>query len=566
MERGRARDPPRAADVVMSPADARADQGRLNALGREGHSPALSLASLMLINAGATAAFALALVSILTAPLAWSFRHGVVGGPSLAAILALIATLSLRAASDFAQARLTARHASRVKTLVRRRVMATLLGRARGDSAVIGEAVGAAAEEIEALDGYYSLYVPAALEARLGPVAILVAVALASPISAGILLATLVPFAAVMALAGGAAGAAARGQVAALSRLSGTFVDRLRALPVILAFQAEGAETAQVATAAREVSARTLNVLRIAFISSGTIDFFAALAVALVAVYCGFSLLGLLPFKVPESLDFRHAFVALALAPEVYGPLRRLSAAYHEKSLGEAAMARLRPLLEPQAAAASTDLPAESPPPVRLKGLTLKLGDMTLGPLNAVAPAGALTVITGPTGSGKSSLLAAILGASAPQAGGVEIADIGVRGALTGAVATAGQAPVFLPGTILENLLWASPSVTSQDALDMAIRLGLGPALAARALGAATVLDERGSGLSGGERRRLVLARAFLKPARLILLDEPTADLDGEAKAAVVALILSLTGTHTIIAATHDADLAAVAANLVSLA
>jgi ATP-binding cassette subfamily C protein CydD len=520
----------------------------------------------MLINAGATAAFALALVSILTAPLAWSFRHGVVGGPSLAAILALIATLSLRAASDFAQARLTARHASRVKTLVRRRVMATLLGRARGDSAVIGEAVGAAAEEIEALDGYYSLYVPAALEARLGPVAILVAVALASPISAGILLATLVPFAAVMALAGGAAGAAARGQVAALSRLSGTFVDRLRALPVILAFQAEGAETAQVATAAREVSARTLNVLRIAFISSGTIDFFAALAVALVAVYCGFSLLGLLPFKVPESLDFRHAFVALALAPEVYGPLRRLSAAYHEKSLGEAAMARLRPLLEPQAAAASTDLPAESPPPVRLKGLTLKLGDMTLGPLNAVAPAGALTVITGPTGSGKSSLLAAILGASAPQAGGVEIADIGVRGALTGAVATAGQAPVFLPGTILENLLWASPSVTSQDALDMAIRLGLGPALAARALGAATVLDERGSGLSGGERRRLVLARAFLKPARLILLDEPTADLDGEAKAAVVALILSLTGTHTIIAATHDADLAAVAANLVSLA
>jgi ATP-binding cassette subfamily C protein CydD len=520
----------------------------------------------MLINAASAAAFALALVFVLTAPLTWSFRHGLVGGASVLAALALIAALALRAACDFAQARLTARHAARVKTLVRGRVVAGLLDRARGDAAAIGESVGAAAEEIEALDGYYSLYAPAALEARIGPVAILAAVALASPIAAAILFATLVPFAAVMALAGGAAGAAARAQFAALSRLSGTFVDRIRALPVILAFQAEGPETAKVATAARDVSARTLNVLRIAFISSGAIDFFAALAVALVAVYCGFSLLGLLPFKAPETLDFRHAFVALALAPEVYGPLRRLSAAYHEKSLGEAAMARLRPLLEPLALAPSMGLAAPSPPPVRLKGLTLKLGDMTLGPLTAVAPAGALTAITGPTGSGKSSLLAAILGALTPLAGEVEIADTGVVGALTGAVATAGQAPVFLPGTILENLLWAGPGVTSQAALEMADRLGLGPALAARPLGAATVLDERGSGLSGGERRRLALARAFLRPARLILLDEPTSDLDGEAKAAVIALIAGLTGSHTVIAATHDPDLAAAATTVVCLA
>ena len=115
---------------------------------------------------------------------------------------------------------------------------------------------------------------------------------------------------------------------------------------MILAFQAEAQETAKVSAAAREVSNRTLGVLRVAFISSAALEFFAALAVALVAVYCGFSLLGLLPFKAPESLDFQRAFFALALAPEFYAPFRKLAGAYHEKQLGEAAAARLRPLLE----------------------------------------------------------------------------------------------------------------------------------------------------------------------------------------------------------------------------
>ena len=140
---------------------------------------------------------------------------------------------------------------------------------------------------------------------------------MASPVSAGILLATLLPFAAIMALAGGAAGAEASRQFDALARLSGHFVDRVRALPVVLAFQAEGRETARVALAADEVSRRTLAVLRVAFISTAALEFFAALAVAMVAVYCGFSLLGLLPFEPPETLDFRHAFFALALAHQL---------------------------------------------------------------------------------------------------------------------------------------------------------------------------------------------------------------------------------------------------------
>jgi ATP-binding cassette subfamily C protein CydD len=542
----------------MSAADSRADRRFLAALGREGHAPAGALFALTGISAVGAGGFALALAFVLTGP------------GRILALMGLITSLAVGAAADWAAARLTARHAARSAALLRRRVLVALLGRQRGEAKGIGEAIAAAVDEVDAAEGYFSRYAPAAREARIAPLLIAGLVALASPIAAGVLLMTLIPFAAVMALAGGAASAEADRQFMALSRLSGYFVDRVRALPVILAFQAEAKETAQVGAAAEEVSARTLSVLRIAFISSAGLEFFAALAVALTAVYCGFSLLGLLPFKVPETLDFRRAFIALALAPELYAPLRRLAAAYHEKQLGEAAAARLRPLLEAS--------PAPDPPPktfaaaepcapdVRLADLALTLGGTRLGPLNAHAPAGTLTAIIGPTGTGKSTLLAAILGLTPASGGQVEIAG---RPLATGALANAawaGQAPVFLPGTLLENLMAAGPEVTPAEALTMAERVGLAGALAARAGGANTVLDERGSGLSGGERRRLALARALLKPSPLLLLDEPTADLDAASEGEMIALIRGLTPARTVIIATHSQALIDVADHVVSLA
>ena len=195
----------------------------------------------------------------------------------------------------------------------------------------------AAVEGVDALDGYFARFLPMRIGAAISPLMIIGLAAVASPVSAGILLFTLLPFILGMALAGTAAAGESRRQFQALERLSGLFVDRIRALPAILAFDAAPRATAEVASASDELGRRTARVMRIAFVSSGVLEFFSALSVALIAVYCGFNLLRLLPFPVPETLDLPRAFFVLALAPEVYQPLRRLAAAYHDRQAAEAA-------------------------------------------------------------------------------------------------------------------------------------------------------------------------------------------------------------------------------------
>lgn len=409
-----------------------------------------------------------------------------------------------------------------------------------------GAAAVLALDHSRAIEAYQARFVPARFTAVAAPLLVVLITACASLVAAAILLATLVPFAAGMILAGSLARRASDRQLAALAALSELFVDRLRMLPIIRHFAAGDRIARQVAEASDRLAQRTVAVLRAAFLSIGVLEFFSALAVALVAVYCGFSLLGLLPFPDPETLTLREAFFALAMAPEFYLPMRRLAAAYHEKQLGDAAEAAIAALPEPMPARTAQRFAG-----LAIEGLCIAWPGQAIGPVTAAFGMRGLVAVTGATGSGKTSLLAAIAGQVAPVAGAVTALR-------PGDIAWAAQQPLILPGTLADNLRLGAPDADDAALLAAIEAVGLGSLAAARG-GLSLLLDHRGSGLSGGERRRLGLARALLTHRPLLLVDEPTADLDAASAATIVALLQSAARDRLVIAATHDARIGAVA-------
>ncbi|MEK9212845.1 thiol reductant ABC exporter subunit CydD [Sphingomonas sp. 2378] len=455
-----------------------------------------------------------------------------------------------------------AARAGTVKRAQRLRAVTASLRRKPGVPADSGLVATQAVDAVEALDGYVARFLPARRAAAIAPMLVLAATACASWVAAAILAGTLLPFVAAMILAGGAAADESRRQFVALHRLSARFADRVRGLPVVLVFRAECRETEAIGTAAQELAERTMRVLRVAFLSSAALEFFAALSVALVAVYCGFALLGLLPFAAPETLTLAQAFFVLALAPEFYAPMRRLAAAYHDKQAAETAANTLMPLAEP-----------EPVPSVRITA-PLVLHDVAIHYPGSDTPAvshlslriegGETVALLGPSGSGKTSVLHLLLGLAPLSAGVIEAGGVPLV-SLAGQASWAGQHPLLIAGTIRDNLMLAHPQADELAIRRAVAAAGLGPMLAARSGGLEAKLDARGSGLSGGERRRIALARALLNPAPFLLLDEPTAHLDAAAEAALIATIARAAQGRTTLIATHSPALAAIATRIVHL-
>lgn len=489
---------------------------------------------------------------LLAAGLALAIGGLVAGDASRAALGAGLAALGLVGRGLVSRIGLTlgARASAEVRADLRGRLLSNALNHGRDGSGLVTRSV----EGVEALDGYWSRFSAAQVSAAVVPLIALAAIAVASPVAAGILLATLLPFAVGMFLAGTAAAAESRRQFESLERLSALFLDRVRALPAILAFQAEGRATADIGRSSRALAARTRSVLRIAFLSSAILEFFSAISVALVAVYCGFNLLRLLPFEVPETLDLTRAFFALALAPEVYAPLRRLAAAYHDRQAAEAAVSTLEPHL--------ADNERLVPGPRLMQSPRLDFSDVSiafdgrpvLSGFNLSVAPGEVIALRGPSGSGKTTILRLLLRLGQPKSGSVRVngAPLSDHGDLSASIAWTGQNPVVIAGTLAENIDLGRTGADRdaiQGAADMA---GL-------TLDLDRVLDERGGGLSGGERRRLGLARAILKDAPVLLLDEPTANLDAEAEAALIETIGRACRGRTCLIATHSDALAAVA-------
>ncbi len=468
-------------------------------------------------------------------------------------LIALALSGTIRAVIQASASRQGQHAANVIKQGLRRRLFEALLPTGFRRGRLPGEDLRTAVDNVEVAEGYVGRFAPIRSAAVLAPLICAALAALASWVAAAIMLATLIPFAIGMALAGSAARLEADRQFLALSRMTGLFVDRARVLPTIVGFGAEERVTRQIADAAREVANRTLLVLRIAFVSSAVLEFFAALSVALIAVYCGFSLLGLLPFPAPEHLDLGRAFFVLAMAPEFYLGMRRMAAAYHEKQQGEAAAREIQPELErAEALLKAMDGAIAEAGPVMIEDLVIRYDDGScIGPKTASWPETGLHVITGPTGAGKSSLLHALAGMVPIASGRIVASGKTVSpGSLNAHIGWSGQRPFLLPGSLQDNILLGAKECPAPIWRQLVRRLRLDDMVATR--GAELVIDPAGAGLSGGERRRIGLARAILSDRPILLLDEPTADLDADTANEVVEVLLEVARTRLVIAATHD--------------
>ncbi|MEP9400566.1 thiol reductant ABC exporter subunit CydD [Sphingomonas sp. VNH70] len=516
--------------------------------GRDGTVGLLLLDTLAAIGFAGGVAGAVAAVAGQATPWPWALL--MIGMGALRGLFAMLAV------------RRGAARAGTVKRAQRRRVVAATLHRQAGAPIDGGLLATQAVDAVEALDGYVARFLPARRAAAIAPLLVLAATACASWVAAVILAGTLLPFVAAMILAGGAAADESRRQFTALHRLSARFADRVRALPVVLAFRAEAREIGAIGAAAEELAERTMRVLRVAFLSSAALEFFAALSVALVAVYCGFSLLGLLPFAAPETLTLARAFFVLALAPEFYAPMRRLAAAYHDRQCAETAADTLMPLAEPVPGGAVV-----AAAPLTLRDVTIRYSGSdapAVSRLSFHVEAGETVALLGPSGSGKTSVLHLLLGLAPLSAGRVEAGGVPLT-SLAGQASWVGQHPLLIAGTIRENLLLACPRADDLAIRRVVAAAGLGRMLASRPGGLDAPLDARGSGLSGGERRRIALARALLNPASFLLLDEPTAHLDTVAETALIATIARAAQGRTTLIATHSPALAAVATRVIHL-
>ncbi len=415
-------------------------------------------------------------------------------------------------------------------------------------------------EQVEALDGYYARYLPQMGLALLVPLSILVVVFPLNWASGVILLVTapLIPL--FMALVGMGAAALNRQNFRALARLGAYYQDRLRGLPSLRRLGLASAEAEGIAHAAEGFRQRTMAVLRIAFLSSAVLEFFASVAIAVLAVYLGMSYLGYLDFgHYGAPITLETGLFILLLAPEFYLPLRELGAYYHDRAAAVGAAEELMPLMNaPRRHGGHGVERVEGVQAVKLQGVSFSYAgasqtaldgiDLTLAPGERIA-------VVGASGAGKSTLLGLLLGQIQPEQGQLLLGELPLSEldppSWHAQLGWLGQHPYLFHASLRDNLLLAAPGADDGALYAALAEAGLGQTIAALPQGLDTPLGEQGHGLSGGQLRRLALARALLKRPSLLLLDEPSAALDIDSEAELVAALSRLPATTGMLILTH---------------
>jgi ATP-binding cassette subfamily C protein CydCD len=517
---------------------------------------------------GATAVLVIAQAWLIATVVADAFlRHR--GAESLRApLLGLLAVVCGRALLAWATERAAFRASAAAKSDLRRAAAnrvaglgpAGLEGRDRGQLTVL------LTRGIDALDGYFSRYLPQLFLAVIVPVAIIAVVAGADWVSAALIAVSVPLIPLFMALVGATTRERTAKRMRALQKLAGHFLDIVEGLPTLKVFGRAKAQARSIAEVTSRYRSATMGTLRLTFLSSLVLELLATVSVALVAVAVGLRLLG-------GSISFHNALFVLVLAPEAYLPLRALGTHFHASADGMKAAEEIFELLdEPE-----SNRPTEGRKRAHGTGMVISGLEVTypgrrlpaVHDFGLVVQPGETVALTGPSGCGKSTVLSVVLGLRSPDAGtvrlgGVDLSDLDLED-WRHHVAWVPQRPHLFARTVAENVRLGRPDAKDTQVAAALEAAGLSEVVGRLPRGADTLLGEGGTGLSAGERQRLALARAYVRNAPLLLLDEPTASLDGETEADILAAVRDLTFGRTALLVAHRPALAALADRVVEL-
>ncbi|MBV7698800.1 thiol reductant ABC exporter subunit CydD [Streptomyces sp. TRM70350] len=530
------------------------------------HARATRLFLVAVVGLGAVGAgLVVAQAMLIAETVVGAFQHGMSVAELRTPLVLLVAVACGRALVSWLTELAAHRASAAVKSELRGRLLerSAQLGPGWLSGQRTGSLVALATRGVDALDDYFSRYLPQLGLAVVVPVAVLARIVTEDWVSAAIIVGTLPLIPIFMVLIGWATQSRMDRQWRLVSRLSGHFLDVVAGLPTLKVFGRAKAQAESIKRITDEYRQATMRTLRIAFLSSFALELLATISVALVAVTIGMRL-------VHGEMDLYIGLVILILAPEAYLPLRQVGAQYHAAAEGLAAAEEIFSVLETPAPESGTRTPSAGA--LSFEGVTVRYPGRATDAVSDVTfdvEPGETVALVGPSGVGKSTLLNALLGFVRPtegrvRIGGVDLTEVDLE-QWRARIAWVPQWPHLYAGTIAENVRLARP-----DADAAAVRRALADAGAlafvdALPQGVDTVLGEDGAGLSAGQRQRLALARAFLADRPVLLLDEPTAALDGQTEAEVVAAVRRLAAGRTVLLVVHRPALLGVADRVVRL-